>query len=105
MTFTMEQVRGVLDAALESTAGVTLVCHNVQQARNFRHLMHKARYQDRTKSKKIYDTTDPQYGRSVWDSITSQIQEFDDGTARVIIKAGNDMTGLTLIDNETGEIM
>ncbi len=75
-------IRAALDKALESAKGVRLRFPDAKAAMTFRGRVHSMRWLDRKENCKIYQETDPMYGRSVYDPL--MVKKVDATTVAII---------------------
>ena len=68
-------IRAALDKALESEKGVRLRFPDAKAAMTFKGRVHSLRFLDRKENKKIYNETDPMYGRSVYDPLMVKTED------------------------------
>jgi len=68
-------IRAALDKALESQKGVRLRFPDAKAAMTFKGRVHSLRFLDRKENKKIYNETDPMYGRSVYDPLMVKTED------------------------------
>jgi len=61
--------REYMDKALESPKGLKLTCTSAGMAKHQQVRFHRARRLDRQASLKIFEPSDPQYGKSVYDGL------------------------------------
>ena len=72
-TITYEAELEALNKALESDAGVRIPFGVQGDAINYRLRLHKARRNDRTANKQMYDSDHPLWGKSVYDGLVVRI--------------------------------
>ena len=68
-----EDVRAVLDRALDSAHGIRITLPTKGKAIHMRHRLYKFRALDRRESTKIYPPSDVRYGVSVYDSLVAEV--------------------------------